>query len=93
MARPPEGKRQASFPGAVFLQGARPGAARTVLRTVPAAFGRGGGAKHRRGCARSSHAPPPAYSRTMTAAQPAHAAAPHKSSSQKIHLLLTQRST
>ena len=42
MARPPEGKRQASFPGADFLCVGFPGAARTVLRTVPAAFGRGG---------------------------------------------------
>ncbi len=38
MARPPEGKRQASFPGAVFFfAGGFPGAARTVLRTVRAA--------------------------------------------------------
>ena len=88
MARPPEGKRQASFPGADFFfawafraqpepssgRFPRPSAAAAVLRTAGAA-------------------PSQAHSRATTAAQPAHAAAPHKSSIQKTHLLSTQRST
>lgn len=79
MERPPEGKRQASFPGAVFsfrgLSGRSP--------NRPEDGSRG----------RSSHAPLPAYSRATTAAQPASSTTPHKSSIQKTHLLSTQRST
>ena len=88
MARPPEGKRQASFPGAAFFfAGAfraqpepssgrfpRPQAAAAVLRTAGAA-------------------PSWAHSRATTTTHPAHTAAPHKSSIQKTHLLSTQRST
>ena len=88
MERPPEGKRQASFPGAVFsFAGAfraqpepssgrfpRPSAAAAVLRTAGAA-------------------PSQAHSRATTAAQPASSTAPKRSSIQKTHLLSTQRST
>ena len=88
MARPPEGKRQASFPGAAFFfAGAfraqpepssgrfpRPSAAAAVLRTAGAA-------------------PSQAHSRVITPMQPASSSAPKRSSIQKTHLLSTQRST
>lgn len=88
MARPPEGKRQASFPGAVFFfawafraqpepssgRFPRPKAAAAVLRTAGAA-------------------PSQAHSRVITPMQPASSTAPKRSSIQKTHLLSTQRST
>ena len=88
MARPPEGKRQASFPGAAFFfawafraqpepssgRFPRPQAAAAVRSTAGAA-------------------PSQAHSRVITPMQPASSTAPKRSSIQKTHLLSTQRST
>ena len=88
MARPPEGKRQASFPGAAFFfAGAFRGAPH---RPGGGARGRGaGGGVIRPG----GGGPSLAHSRVITPMQPASSTAPKRSSIQKTHLLSTQRST